>query len=176
VSPPPHLTSAPLLLFVTRNKQESTLLEDVRTIAVSLSTSVRFEEGVAGDRHQVPLPTVLPSIHFCRWETNRTDCFFLPPSTRSFDQRNEFIHTRDDKINGFVALTEGRLGSEVGWGVHALKPVGGRLLGGRVLGDGLRALGDGVLGQLAGQDQPHGGLHLAGRDRRLLVVLQAEER
>ena len=37
-----------------------------------------------------------------------------------------------------------------------------RLLGGRgVLGDGLGALGDGVLGQLAGEDEPDGGLDLA---------------
>ena len=39
-----------------------------------------------------------------------------------------------------------------------------------VLGDGLRALGHGVLGQLAGEDEAHGGLDLAGGDRRLLVV------
>jgi hypothetical protein len=36
------------------------------------------------------------------------------------------------------------------------------LRAGRVLGDGLGALGDGVLGEFAGQDQPHGGLDLAG--------------
>jgi hypothetical protein len=47
----------------------------------------------------------------------------------------------------------------------------GRLLGAGVLGDGLGALGDGVLGQLAGEDQTDGGLDLAGRDGAPLVVL-----
>lgn len=41
---------------------------------------------------------------------------------------------------------------------------------GRVLGDGLGALGDGVLGQLTRQDQPDGGLDLARVDGGLLVV------
>jgi len=46
-----------------------------------------------------------------------------------------------------------------------------RLLGrGRVLGDSLGTLGDGVLGELAGEDQAHGGLDLAGGDGGLLVV------
>jgi len=46
-----------------------------------------------------------------------------------------------------------------------------RLLGGRgVLGDGLGALGDGVLGKLTGEDEADGGLDLAGRDGGLLVV------
>ena len=40
--------------------------------------------------------------------------------------------------------------------------ISGRLLGGRgVLGDGLGALRDGVLGELTRQDQSHGGLDLA---------------
>jgi len=46
-----------------------------------------------------------------------------------------------------------------------------RLLGGRgVLGDGLGALRDGVLGKLTGEDEADGGLDLAGRDGGLLVV------
>jgi len=36
-----------------------------------------------------------------------------------------------------------------------------RSLGRGVLGDGLGALGDGVFGQLTGQDQSNGGLDLA---------------
>ena len=39
-----------------------------------------------------------------------------------------------------------------------------------VLRDGLGALGDGVLGQLARQDEPDGGLDLARRERLRLVV------
>ena len=38
------------------------------------------------------------------------------------------------------------------------------------LGDGLGALGDGVLGELAGEDEADGGLDLPGRDGGLLVV------
>lgn len=38
-------------------------------------------------------------------------------------------------------------------------------------GDGLGALGDGMLGELARQDQTHGRLDLARRDGRLLVDL-----
>ena len=45
------------------------------------------------------------------------------------------------------------------------------LSGARVLGDGLRALADGVLGQLIGQQQSDGGLDLATSDRRSLVVV-----
>lgn len=46
-----------------------------------------------------------------------------------------------------------------------------RLLGGgRVLGDSLGALRDGVLGKLTGEDEADGGLDLAGRDGGLLVV------
>jgi len=45
------------------------------------------------------------------------------------------------------------------------------LLGARVLGDGLRSLADGVLGELSGQQQADGGLHLAARDRRAAVVV-----
>ena len=43
------------------------------------------------------------------------------------------------------------------------KPV--QLLGAGVLGDGLSALGHGVLGELPGQHQAHGGLDLPGGDR-----------
>ena len=42
--------------------------------------------------------------------------------------------------------------------------------GGRVLGDGLGALGDGVLGKLTGKDEADGGLDLPGGDGGLLVV------
>ena len=45
------------------------------------------------------------------------------------------------------------------------------LLGGSVLGDGLGTLGDGVLGQLTGEEESDGGLDLAGGDGRSLVVL-----
>jgi len=46
-----------------------------------------------------------------------------------------------------------------------------RLLGGGgVLGDGLGALRHGVLGELAGQDQPDGCLDFARGDGGLLVV------
>ena len=45
------------------------------------------------------------------------------------------------------------------------------LLGGGVLGDGLGSFGNGVLGQLSGEEESDGGLDLSGRDGRLLVVL-----
>ena len=45
----------------------------------------------------------------------------------------------------------------------------GRLVGGE-LGDGLGALGHGVLGELTGEHEAHGGLDLAGREGALLVV------
>ena len=45
-----------------------------------------------------------------------------------------------------------------------------RLGGLGVLGDGLGALGHGVLGELAGEEEPDGGLDLAGGDGALLVV------
>ena len=45
------------------------------------------------------------------------------------------------------------------------------LLGGLVLGDGLGALGDGVLGELTGEDETDGGLDLAGGHGLALVVL-----
>lgn len=41
---------------------------------------------------------------------------------------------------------------------------------GRVLGDGLGALRNGVLGQLTGKDEADRGLDLSGRDGGLLVV------
>ena len=47
----------------------------------------------------------------------------------------------------------------------------GSLLGACVLGDGLCALRDGVLGQLPRQKQPDGGLDLPGGDGRPLVVV-----
>ena len=43
-------------------------------------------------------------------------------------------------------------------------------LGGGELGDGLGALGDGVFGELPGENEAHGGLDLTGGDGRLLVV------
>ena len=43
-------------------------------------------------------------------------------------------------------------------------------LGGRELGDGLGALRDGVLGELAREGEAHGGLDLARREGALLVV------
>ena len=51
-----------------------------------------------------------------------------------------------------------------------------RLLGRRVLGDGLGALADGVLGQLSGQKQTDGRLDLAARDRRAAVVVRQTRR
>jgi hypothetical protein len=51
-----------------------------------------------------------------------------------------------------------------------------RLLGRRVLGDCLGAFADGVLGQLAGQQQTHGRLDLATRDRRAPVVVSQTRR
>ena len=42
--------------------------------------------------------------------------------------------------------------------------------GGRVLGDSLGTLRDGVLGKLTGEDEADRGLDLSGRDGRLLVV------
>jgi hypothetical protein len=41
---------------------------------------------------------------------------------------------------------------------------------GRVLGDGLGTLGDGVLGKLTREDEADRGLDLSGRDGGLLVV------
>ena len=41
---------------------------------------------------------------------------------------------------------------------------------GGVLGDGLGAFGDGVLGELTGEQQAHGGLDLPGGEGVLLVV------
>ena len=45
------------------------------------------------------------------------------------------------------------------------------LLGAGVLGHGLGSLGDGVLGQLSGQEEPHGGLDFPGGDGGPLVVV-----
>ena len=41
---------------------------------------------------------------------------------------------------------------------------------GGVLGDGLGTLGDGVLGELTGEEEADGGLNLSGGESRLLVV------
>lgn len=46
-----------------------------------------------------------------------------------------------------------------------------RLLGARVLGDGLRSLADGVLGKLARQEKTNGRLDFAARDGRAAVVV-----
>ena len=45
------------------------------------------------------------------------------------------------------------------------------LLGAGVFGDGLGSLGDGVLGQLSGEEKPHRGLDLPGGDGGPLVVV-----
>ena len=45
------------------------------------------------------------------------------------------------------------------------------LLGRGILGDGLGALRDGVLGQLTREEQPHGGLDFPGGDGGSLVVV-----
>ena len=50
------------------------------------------------------------------------------------------------------------------------------LLGAGVLGDGLRAFRDGVLGQLAGQKESDGRLDFAARDRRAAVVVRQTAR
>ena len=50
-------------------------------------------------------------------------------------------------------------------------PVWRNLLGGGVLGDGLGALRDGVLGQLTGEEEPDSGLDLPGGDGGPLVVV-----
>ena len=47
----------------------------------------------------------------------------------------------------------------------------GRLSAGGVLGHSLRTLGDGVLRQLAREQNTHGRLDLAGRDRRPAIWL-----
>ena len=46
-----------------------------------------------------------------------------------------------------------------------------RSLGAGVFGDGLGAFTDGVLGEFTGQQEPHGSLHLPGRDGGPLVVV-----
>jgi hypothetical protein len=51
-----------------------------------------------------------------------------------------------------------------------------RSLGARVLGDGLGALADGVLGQLSGQQETHGSLDLSRRDGRATVVVSQTRR
>jgi len=50
------------------------------------------------------------------------------------------------------------------------------LLGWRVLGDSLRALADGVLGQLTRKQQTNGRLDFAARDRRAPVVVSQSRR
>ncbi len=54
--------------------------------------------------------------------------------------------------------------------VHIYDRSRGCLFGGLVLGDGLGAFRDGVLGQFTGKDQTNGGLNFAGRDGGALVV------
>ena len=73
-----------------------------------------------------------------------------------------------------VALIEGRLGSELRW----KRSVDGvqRLFAARVLCDGLCALRNGVLCELAGQNEANGGLDFARRDGRLFVVLRESRR
>ena len=45
------------------------------------------------------------------------------------------------------------------------------LLGAGILGDGLGSLGDSVLGELTGEEEPHSGLDLTGGDGGPLVVV-----
>ena len=52
----------------------------------------------------------------------------------------------------------------------------GSLSGARVFGDGLGSLADGVLSELTGQKQTDGGLDLAARDGRTLVVVSETRR
>uniref|UniRef100_A0A453FW86 Uncharacterized protein n=1 Tax=Aegilops tauschii subsp. strangulata TaxID=200361 RepID=A0A453FW86_AEGTS len=56
------------------------------------------------------------------------------------------------------------------FGTKRIRDSGDGNLRGGELGDGLGALGDGVLGELAGEDEAHGGLDLPGGDGGLLVV------
>jgi hypothetical protein len=51
-----------------------------------------------------------------------------------------------------------------------------RSLGARVLGDGLRAFADSVLGQLAGQQETDGSLDLSARDGRAAIVVSQTRR
>ena len=55
-------------------------------------------------------------------------------------------------------------------GAGGAGPTASRLRGRGVLGDGLGALGHGVLGELAGEREAHGGLDLARGEGALLVV------
>ena len=63
------------------------------------------------------------------------------------------------KRTGFVLVDQVQVSSK------------GDLLGGGVLGDGLGALRDGVLGQLSGEEETDSGLDLAGGDGGPLVVV-----
>ena len=55
------------------------------------------------------------------------------------------------------------------WGLFKTNEM--NLFGGGVLGDGLGALGDGVLGQLSGKEKSDGSLHFSRGDGRPLVVV-----
>jgi len=68
-----------------------------------------------------------------------------------------------------VALKRAGLGLRSGTMVG--RPCARSLLGAGVLGHGLGALGDGVLGQLTGEQEPDGGLDLPGGDGGPLVVV-----
>ena len=56
-------------------------------------------------------------------------------------------------------------------GFDCLSKKNSRLLGGSVLGDSFGTLGDGMLGELTGQQESDGGLDLATGDGRLPVVV-----
>ena len=73
-----------------------------------------------------------------------------------------------DKVGGSEKSLWGSSGRRL---VRAPRPRRSSL-GAGVLGDGLGALGHGVLGELAGQQEAHGRLDLPGRDGGALVVMR----
>ena len=85
--------------------------------------------------------------------------------TKSSD---EYLQQNNDllqKLKSGVALKKAG-----GW-ISCSKMSDGYLFGAGVLGDGLGALADGVLGQLTREEKPNRGLDFAARDGRLAVVV-----